>query len=75
VSGTILKLVPPITKLDIECEKILQAAIDRGMCTVLLLGYDKDGEFYAASSTADGGDVIYLCELFKQKLLGGEFLA
>jgi hypothetical protein len=39
-----------------------------------VLGYDKDGEFYAASSTADGGEVIYLCELLKHKLLSGEFV-
>lgn len=75
VSGVVLTLVQPISKLNIECEKILQAAIDHGMGTVLLLGYDKDGEFYAASSTGDGGEVLYLCERFKHKLMSGEFLA
>jgi hypothetical protein len=74
MTGVLLKLVQPITKLDIECEKVLQSALDIGMGTVLLLGYDKDGEFYAAASTADGGEVVYLCELFKHKLLSGEFL-
>lgn len=43
---------------------------------VLVLGYDSDGELYAASSSelVDGGNILWLIETFKQKLLNLEFL-
>lgn len=41
--------------------------------TVLLIGYDADGNFYARSSICDGGELLWLVETFRHKLLSGEF--
>jgi hypothetical protein len=73
MSGVVLKLVPPTSRFDAKCDEILQDAIDRGMQDVIVVGYTKSGEFYAASNTADGAEVVYLLELLKHKLLSGDF--
>ena len=57
-----------ITKLDLPVDTILEAAKGK-MEGVVLLGYDKDGEFYFASTYADGGDVLWLLENCKKQLL------
>ena len=36
---------------------------------VLLMGWDHEGKFVAASSYADGGTVLWLMELCKQQLM------
>lgn len=58
-----------ITKLEIPCEKLLKKAIDSNLTTVLILGYNKDGSLYFASSHADGGDIMWLMEKAKKELL------
>lgn len=58
-----------ITKLDLPPERNLQDAIDHGMSTVLVIGWDKTGDFFFSSSTADGGDVLWLMALAQKKLL------
>lgn len=58
-----------VSKLDLPAERILQAAIDAKIDTAVVIGWDKDGELYFASTKADGGDVIWLMELAKKKLL------
>ena len=56
------------TKLDIPPDRILNSAV--GLLEgVVLLGYDKGGEEYFASSYADGGDVLWLLEKAKKKLM------
>jgi len=57
-----------ITTLDLPADRILENTI--GMLDkVVILGYDKDGREYFASSIADGGEVIWLIEKMKKKLL------
>jgi hypothetical protein len=58
-----------ITRLDLPTERVLDGA--KGRCTdgVVVLGFDDDGDFYFASSIADGGSVIWLMEMAKKKLL------
>jgi hypothetical protein len=58
-----------ITYLDLPTDRVLDGA--KGKCSegVIVLGFDDDGEFYFASSIADGGAVIWLMELAKKKLL------
>lgn len=58
-----------ISRLDLPAERVLQSAIDAKIKTALVLGYDADGEFYFASTKADGGDIIWLMEIAKKKLL------
>ena len=45
------------------------AAIEAELDTVVLLGWDKDGNEYMASSTGDGGDVMWLLERCKHRML------
>lgn len=57
-----------ITRLDLDPERVLEAA--RGQLTgVVIMGYARDGSEYFASSYADGGDVLWLLERSKLKLL------
>ena len=58
-----------ITRLAIPPEDILEQA--KGTCTdaVLVLGYDDDGAMYFSSSSADGGEVLWLLEQAKLALL------
>lgn len=57
-----------VTKLDMPCDQILLGAMGK-LETVIIIGYDKDGEQYFASSAADGGTCIWLLEKFKKALL------
>lgn len=57
-----------ITTLDIDSDRILQSAIGK-MDQVLLIGWDKDGQEYFASSVSDGGTVLWHMERAKLQLL------
>lgn len=60
---------PGITRLDMDPERVLEAAVGR-LEGVVVLGLTKDGEEeYFASSYADGGTVMWLLERCKKKLL------
>jgi hypothetical protein len=58
-----------MTTLDIPCERILRKATEADLETVIVIGREKDGELYFASSVADGGDVLWLMEIAKKALL------
>lgn len=64
------KVIPftGITKLDIPTDRVLDAAIGK-LEGVVIMGWDKDGKEYFASSYADGGTVIWLAERMKKMLL------
>ncbi len=64
------KIIPfsGITKLDMPPDYILEASKEK-LEGLIIIGYDKDGDEYFASSYADGGTVIWLLERCKQKLL------
>lgn len=66
--GDVVNL-PVITRLDLPPERILTAALESGLDGVAIVGWDADGELYFASSMADGGEVLWLFELAKKKLL------
>jgi len=57
-----------VTKLDLPADRILEAAAGK-LEGVVIMGYDKDGNEYFASSYADGGDTLWLLERSKLKLL------
>lgn len=59
-----------ITTLDIPADRVLETAIDK-LKSVVLIGYDNDGNEYFASSVADGGTVLWLIERCKLQLLQG----
>lgn len=58
-----------VTRLDIPHERVLDVA--KGIVTggVVVIGFDSNGEFYGASSIADGGEVLWLLEMLKKRLL------
>lgn len=57
-----------ITKLDLDPDMVLEN--NKGKLDgVVILGYDKNGEEHFASTYADGGDVLWLMERMKMRLL------
>lgn len=64
------KVIPlnNVTRLDLPVDRILEAAKDQ-LKSVVLLGWDKEGNEYFASSIADGADVLWLLDRCKKKLL------
>lgn len=58
-----------VTRLDIDADRVLQRAMEKGLKQVVVLGYDADGDEYFCSSIADGGTVLWLLERFKLQLL------
>lgn len=60
---------PGITSLNIPPERVLSAALEADLDGAVVIGWTKDGKFYAASSYADGADVMFLCEMVKQRLI------
>lgn len=61
--------LPVITTLDLDAERVLEGAINSTLQSCIVLGYDADGEFYFASTMADGGEVLWLLEMAKLKLM------
>jgi len=57
-----------VTKLDINPDRVLTEAVGQ-MEGVVIMGFDKKGQVYTASSYADGGVVLWLIEKCKQRLL------
>lgn len=59
---------PGITRLNLPPDRIINAARGR-LDSVVVIGYDKDGGEYFATSIADGGEVLWLLERCKRALL------
>lgn len=64
-----------ITRLDLNPDRVLEAAAEANLSSVVILGYDRESEEYFASSISDGADVLWLMERLKLLLLeqGREF--
>jgi len=57
-----------LTKLDIPIDRVLSEA--KGILQdVIIIGYDKEGNQYNASTIADGGEILWMIEQFKLDLL------
>jgi hypothetical protein len=57
-----------ITKLDLDPDVVLEN--NKGKLEgLVIIGYDKEGEEYFASTYADGGAVLWLIERCKKMLL------
>lgn len=60
--------LPVYTKLDLTPDRVLDG--NKGSLTeVVLMGYDKDGEFVFCSNKADARDVLWMLEKAKSILL------
>lgn len=64
-----LVYLPVISTLDVPAERVLEMAMKELLKTVVVMGYDQEGELYFASSVADGGDVLWLMAQCKKRLL------
>ena len=61
-----------VTRLDLDPDMILEN--NKGQLkSVVLIGYDHDDNVITVSSVADGGTVLWLAEILKQRLLGGSY--
>lgn len=58
-----------ITRNSLQVERVMDEASAATDGVFVGIGWDADGEFYFASSVADGADVLWLLEKAKQKLL------
>jgi hypothetical protein len=58
-----------ITRLDLDAAEVLRGALEANLKTVVVVGYDAEGEEYFASSMADGADALWLMERLKNQLL------
>lgn len=58
-----------ITKLPIPVERVLQAAMEKGLTEVIIIGYDAEGQEYFASSEPSGPEALWSLERAKFKLL------
>ena len=56
-----------VTRLPLDPDMLLKAAIGE-LDEVVILGFDKEGNEYFASSKAGAAEVIYACERVKHKL-------
>lgn len=62
-------ILPVVTKLPIPPERVLNGALEVEFEDVIVIGFTKTGDGYFASSSADGGDVVWQLERAKLKLL------
>ena len=60
-----------ITRHDLPPDRLLEQAKGQ-VDSVVILGWDKDGELYFASSMADGGNVMWLMRKAEKALLEAE---
>jgi hypothetical protein len=57
-----------LTKLDLDPDIVLENTKGT-LDSFVIVGWDKDGELYFASTMADGGEVLWLLEKTKKQLL------
>lgn len=62
-------ILPVVTTLDLQAERVLNHASNADLEGCIVIGRYKDGGLYFGSSFADGGDVLWLMEIAKRKLM------
>jgi hypothetical protein len=58
-----------MTKSNVDPQHVLGGAAVAGMTGVLVIGYDRDGQEYFASSYGDAREQLFLIERFKFNLM------
>lgn len=58
-----------ITRLPLNPQRVLEAALSRGLTSVVIIGFKEDGSEYFASSDPSGPEVLWLLERSKKRLL------
>lgn len=57
-----------VTRLDLDPDRVLENAKGQ-LKHFVIIGYNTDDEFFFSSTMADGGDVMWMLEVAKLKLL------
>jgi hypothetical protein len=57
------------SRLDIKAENVLKGALDANLQTVVLIGYDEDGNIYMASSYGHIEDTNMLVDVAKKEVM------
>jgi hypothetical protein len=65
----VVVLFTGITKLDLPAERIIGGAAKANLDAVVIIGFDGDGDFFFSANKADGGEVLWLMELARKKLM------
>lgn len=60
--------LPCVTSLNLDADRVISKAVGQ-LAQVVIVGYDRDGDFYFASSVADGPEVLWALEQAKLRLL------
>ena len=69
MTDNVVELSGLITKLDIPPTRILAKAAGAKLEKCFVIGETDEGDFYFASSIADGGTVLWLMEMAKKRLM------
>jgi hypothetical protein len=64
-----LKVVDAPIESRRDIERLLSKMREAGLKDVVVIGYDKDGEFWTDITFADGPTALWLMELAKVKLI------
>lgn len=56
------------TRLDLDPDTLLENCKDK-LDRFVIMGYDKDGQYFFSSTMGDGGDVLWLLEKLKAELM------
>ena len=57
------------TTLDIPVERVISGALEKDLETVIVLGWNEEGEMYLASSTGSRPNMYYLLDSAKVALM------
>ena len=57
-----------VTRLDLDPDRVLENTKGQ-LKQFVIIGYGTDDEFFFSSTMADGGDVMWMLEVAKLKLL------
>lgn len=58
-----------LTSLDLPAEQVLEEASNAKLQDVVIIAWDKDGDFFFASTAGKSGDVLLLLETAKHELM------
>lgn len=67
MSGQLIDL-PVITRLDTDPDRVLSKALGQ-LTEVVVVGTDKDGQFYFAGSRASGPETLWMLEEARMRLV------
>jgi hypothetical protein len=62
-------VLPVITTLDIDVQRVLNAAVNAELERAIVIGRTADGELYFASSKSGGGEILWDLETARLRLM------